>query len=141
MAVGPGKKKGDNPHVRVGGCLRLLGNIPRARASNSCMPRLKSVAVSIIVLAAALQGCAVYEKCGLRGCPGDADTTARVNALFDQHPVLEPPNLLHVQTLDHVVYLTGLVDTDLERQIAESVALEAGGVTKVVNSIGLTGSH
>jgi osmotically-inducible protein OsmY len=90
---------------------------------------------------AALPGCAVYEKCGLHGCPGDADTTARVNALFDQHPVLEPPNLLHVQTLDHVVYLTGLVDTDLERQIAESVALEAGGVTKVVNSIGLTGSR
>jgi osmotically-inducible protein OsmY len=100
-----------------------------------------SLSAFIIVLAAALPGCAVYEKCGLRGCPGDADTTARVNALFDQHPVLEPPNLLHVQTLDHVVYLTGLVDTDLERQIAESVALEAGGVTKVVNSIGLTGSR
>jgi osmotically-inducible protein OsmY len=46
-----------------------------------------------------------------------------------------------VQTLDHVVYLTGLVDTDLERQIAESVALEADGVSKVVNSIGLTGSR
>jgi osmotically-inducible protein OsmY len=100
-----------------------------------------SMSAFVIVLAAALPSCAVYEKCGFRGCPGDADTTARVNALFDQHPVLEPPNLLHVQTLDHVVYLTGLVDTDLERQIAESVALEASGVTKVVNSIGLTGSR
>jgi osmotically-inducible protein OsmY len=44
-----------------------------------------------------------------------------------------------VQTLNHVVYLTGLVDTDLERQMAESVALEAKGVAKVVNSIGLSG--
>jgi osmotically-inducible protein OsmY len=105
------------------------------------MQRLMSLSAFVMVLAAALPGCAVYEKCGLHGCPGDADTTARVNALFDQHPVLEPPNLLHVQTLDHVVYLTGLLDTDLERQIAESVALEADGVTKVVNSIGLTGSR
>jgi osmotically-inducible protein OsmY len=62
-----------------------------------------------------------------------------VHALFDQHPALEPPNLLEVQTLNHVVYLTGLVDTDLERQMAESVALEAKGVAKVVNSIGLSG--
>jgi osmotically-inducible protein OsmY len=62
-----------------------------------------------------------------------------VRALFDQHPALEPPNLLEVQTLNHVVYLTGLVDTDLERQMAESVALEAKGVAKVVNSIGLSG--
>ncbi len=100
-----------------------------------------SLSAFVLVLASALPGCAVFEKCGLHGCSGDADTTARVHALFDLHPVLEPPNLLHVQTLDHVVYLTGLVDTDLERQIAESVALEAVGVTKVVNSIGLTGSR
>jgi osmotically-inducible protein OsmY len=44
-----------------------------------------------------------------------------------------------VQTLDHVVYLNGLVDTDLERQLAESVAAGAKGVTRVVNSIGLSG--
>jgi osmotically-inducible protein OsmY len=105
------------------------------------MSKLMSLSAFFVVMAAALPGCAAYQKCGLHGCPGDADTTSRVNALFDQHPVLEPPNLLHVQTLDHVVYLTGLVDTDLERQIAESVALEAVGVTKVVNSIGLTGSR
>jgi osmotically-inducible protein OsmY len=43
--------------------------------------------------------------------------------------------------LDHVVYLSGLVDTDLERQMAESVAQEAKGVAKVVNSIGLSGGR
>jgi osmotically-inducible protein OsmY len=94
-----------------------------------------------IVLTGALSGCAVYRKCGFGGCPGDAEITVQVRALFDQHPALEPPNLLEVQTLDHVVYLTGVVDTDMERQMAESVAHEAKGVAKVVNSIGLSGGR
>jgi osmotically-inducible protein OsmY len=94
-----------------------------------------------LVLASALPGCAAYKKCGFGGCPGDAEITAQVRALFDQHPALTPPNLLEVQTLDHVVYLNGVVDTDLERQMAESVAHEAKGVAKVVNSIGLSGGR
>jgi osmotically-inducible protein OsmY len=94
-----------------------------------------------LVLTGALPGCATYTKCGFGGCPGDADITAQVHALFDQYPALEPPNLLQVQTLDHVVYLTGVVDTDLERQMAESVAHEAKGVRKVINSIGLSGGR
>src|ERR1700681_1512068 len=103
------------------------------------MRRIALLHVLAIVLAAAfLPACAAYKKCGFGGCPGDAAITAEVRALFDQHPALEPPNLLHVQTVDHVVYLSGLVDTDLERQMAESVAHEAAGVTKVVNSIGLS---
>src|ERR1700676_3112206 len=102
--------------------------------------RLYALAFAVI-LTAALPGCATFKKCGFAGCPGDAEITAQVRALFDQHPALKPPNLLEVQTLDHVVYLTGVVDTDLERQMAESVAHEAKGVTRVVNSIGLSGGR
>ncbi|HME38103.1 MAG TPA: BON domain-containing protein [Steroidobacteraceae bacterium] len=94
----------------------------------------------VLVLAAALAGCAAYKKCGFGGCPGDAEITAAVYALFKQHAELEPPNLLEVSTLDHVVYLNGLVDTDFQREMAESVAREAGGVAKVVNSIGISGN-
>jgi len=47
---------------------------------------------------------------------------AEVRALFHQHPALE-------------------VDTDLEREMAESVARQAPGVAKVVNSIGLRGGR
>jgi BON domain len=98
----------------------------------------KSFALACIgVLCALLAGCAAYRKCGFRGCPGDAAITARVEALFAQHPAIEPPNLLHVQTLDGVVYLTGIVDTDYQKQLATAVAREAG-VTNVVNSIGLS---
>ena len=102
--------------------------------------RLLALAIAF-VLAGALPGCAAYEKCGFGGCPGDAEITAEVHALFDQHPVLEPPNLLEVQTLDHVVYLNGVVDTDTQRLMAESVAHQAKGVAKVVNSIGLSGGR
>ncbi len=92
----------------------------------------------VACLACALAGCAVYEKCGFAGCPGDAQITAEVHALFAQHPELGPPALLNVQTLNGVVYLNGMVNTDLVREEAESIALQAPGVKKVVNSLGLT---
>jgi len=98
-------------------------------------------ALACAVILACVSGCVAYRKCGFEGCPGDAQIAAAVRTLFERHPELEPPNLLSVQTLDHVVYLYGVVDTDFERQMAESVALQAPGVTKVVNSIGLSGGR
>lgn len=94
---------------------------------------LYALAIPLIVLGP-LSGCATYARCGLSGCAGDAKITANVQALIDQHPELGP-NVIDVQTLDHVVYLYGLVDTNLERQLAESAALNTPGVARVVNSI------
>src|ERR1700691_3567879 len=94
-----------------------------------------------ILLTCILKGGATYRKCACGGAPEDADITSCVTALFAQHPALQAPNLLQVQTLDHVVYLHGLVDTGYERLMAESVALQAPGVSKVVNFIGLSGSR
>ena len=94
--------------------------------------------VLALIVVATLEGCSVYRKCGLDGCPGDARITAEVTELFRQYAQLEPPNLIYVQTLDHVVYLTGQVDTELERDLAKSVALRAAGVRRVVNSINLS---
>jgi len=91
-------------------------------------------------LACALAACAPFEKCGFAGCSGDAQITADVRALFDRHPELGPSGLLSVQTLDGVVYLYGVVDTDLVREEAESIASQARGVKKVVNSLGVTNS-
>jgi osmotically-inducible protein OsmY len=86
-------------------------------------------------LANTLAGCAAYEKCGFQGCPGDTMLSAEVQALIAQHPALQPPNLIYVQTLDRVVYLSGMVDTGTERLLAQSVAQAAPGVRRVVNSI------
>jgi osmotically-inducible protein OsmY len=88
-----------------------------------------------------LAGCAAYEvykKCGLSGCADDQGISVEVRQQLGQHPALEPPNLVYVHTLDHVVYLSGLVDTDLQRRMAETIASRANGVARVVNSIGLS---
>lgn len=98
-------------------------------------PKPAYVAALAIILTGTLAACTVYRKCGFAGCPGDANITADVRAQFRSHPALEPPNLLHVQTLDHVVYLSGQVDTEVERSLAESLAHDVAGVTRVVNSI------
>ena len=87
-----------------------------------------------------VSGCssyAAYKKCGFGGCPGDREMAAQVQARFDRHAALSPPNLISIRAVDRVVYLNGWVNTDFERQMAESVAAEAPGVVRVVNSIGL----
>jgi osmotically-inducible protein OsmY len=92
----------------------------------------------ILILAGALPGCATYGKCKSDGCSGDAKITTNVQTLFDQHQELGPPNLISVQTLDHVVYLSGEVSAGEFSDVAESVAHGAPGVARVVNSIAVT---
>jgi osmotically-inducible protein OsmY len=91
-------------------------------------------------LVCAVPGCAVYStyhKCGFSGCPGDARITAEVTHRFGAYPSLQPPNLIRVQTLDRVVYLTGQVNTDTARGLADSVALQAAGAARVVDGISI----
>lgn len=104
------------------------------------MSRLKSryAFAFALLVAGAVGGCATYRKCGFAGCPGDAKITAEVRTLVDQHPALGGSNTVYVQTLDRVVYLNGLVDTPFQRQMAQSVALQAPGVARVVNMIGVS---
>ncbi len=92
---------------------------------------------SIVLLTGALSGCALYktyEKCGFRGCPGDAKITADVVSQINRSSFMEP-NVIRVQTMDHVVYLNGVVSSGLEIGAAESIARQVPGVTQVVNSI------
>jgi osmotically-inducible protein OsmY len=91
------------------------------------------------LLATTLAACStvdVYRKCGFAGCAGDARITASVEGRLRENLAIEYWGI-QVQTLDHVVYLYGLVDTGLERNIIESTALEVPGVERVVNSIGI----
>jgi osmotically-inducible protein OsmY len=91
-----------------------------------------------MVLLGASSGCAVYKRCGFAGCPGDAKITHDVRELISHYPALMAPNSVRVQTMNHVVYLYGEVNTGLERSTAESVASAVPGVTRVVDSISLT---
>ena len=45
--------------------------------------------------------------------PGDAQITTAVEGLLNQDAAMRAPNLIYVQTLDRVVYLSGQVATDL----------------------------
>jgi osmotically-inducible protein OsmY len=103
--------------------------------------RIKAAArvlVLSILLGTALSGCATYRKCGLRGCPGDAQITTNVESAFDQYPVLGGANIIRVQTLNRVVYLNGLVATDLQRDMAAEVAADAANGARIINSIAVT---
>jgi osmotically-inducible protein OsmY len=93
--------------------------------------------IGIALLCASLSACAAYKACGFEGCAGDKQTTAAVQNVIRQYPALEAPNTVRVQTLDHIVYLYGQVNTELERQTAQEAALSVNGVKRVVNSISL----
>ncbi|HWZ63795.1 MAG TPA: BON domain-containing protein [Steroidobacteraceae bacterium] len=93
----------------------------------------------LLVIACCASGCAAYQtwrKCG-SGCPGDAGLAAQVRARLGEHTELLAPNEVEVRVLDGVVYLSGLVATDLQRETAETVARSTPGVFRIVDLIGL----
>ena len=104
------------------------------------MYRLKpSLILSMaLVLSGLLAGCAAERKCGEGGCPGDAQITADVRTQLNRHPDLEGVNSINVQTLDHVVYLSGEVSEGLMKETAETVARKTPGVARVENEIAVS---
>jgi osmotically-inducible protein OsmY len=90
-----------------------------------------------LILATGLPGCALFGKCGYSGCPGDAEITSEVYELLAEHPALGAPGELRVHTIDRVVYLNGLVNTEFDSRIAEATAYQAAHVKLVVNSLGV----
>jgi osmotically-inducible protein OsmY len=97
-----------------------------------------SILVPPVFLTAALSGCATHRVCGAGECTGDEKINYEVERLLDRYPELAGTIPISVQTRDRIVYLNGLVATDLQRDTAESVALEATSVAMVVNGIAVT---
>ena len=101
------------------------------------MSRLKVIYAMAFsgMLAGILPGCADFRP----STPADAKITRDVETQLNQMSNLGPPGTIRVQTLDHVVYLNGLVDGGFQKRTAESVAREVPGVAQVANDI--TVSH
>ena len=97
--------------------------------------RLFTALAVALILSAANSASATIRKCDSDRCHDDATITKNVQDLLDRHAELGPPNSIDVQSFDHVVYLRGIVDTGLEKRIAESVASQVPDVARVVNSI------
>jgi len=94
--------------------------------------------VFMVLMTGVLAGCATGRMSGLDNSPDDTKITKNVEALIDKHPELTPPEEINVQTGNHVVYLSGLVDDGVEVENAELVARQAEGVSDVVNMIAVT---
>ena len=101
-----------------------------------CKPKVLFALTMSLAVPGMLAGCAVERKCGLHGCPGDAQITANVQSSLAQHPEVEP--LVAVNTIDRVVYLSGFVATGVMRAEAEDSARSVPDVSKVVDSIAVT---
>jgi osmotically-inducible protein OsmY len=93
---------------------------------------------TMVLILIGLSGCATFEKCGVEGCASDDKITANVHAAFAQHPELGEPNSINVQTVNHVVHLSGSVSAGEMRATAESVARQVKGVAQVEDSIYVT---
>lgn len=94
----------------------------------------------VLTVAGTLGACAgnrALERCASGGCTGDEQLAAAVEARIWQHPELRPPNLVYVRTHDGIVYLSGLVSTDLQREIAVAAATQAPGERRVLDDIGI----
>ena len=100
------------------------------------MNNLKTFSAALVMtLAAALSGCAVFEKCSPENCATDAKITADVGDMLSAHSEFGPPGTIQVQTVNGVVYLNGLVNSDMERQNAETLVMRIPNVKDVVNSL------
>jgi osmotically-inducible protein OsmY len=90
--------------------------------------------IAVLLLPGVVAGCAAERKCGW-GCPGDAQITTNVQTQLNRHPDLEGVSSINVQTLDHVVYLSGEVSDGLMKETAGSIARTIPGVSRVENTI------
>jgi osmotically-inducible protein OsmY len=87
------------------------------------------------LLAAGLSGCVGFGRCDPANCIGDKQITADVNALVKEHRELGAPAAFNVQTINGIVYLNGIVETDMERRSFESLVMQVPNVKDVVNSL------
>jgi osmotically-inducible protein OsmY len=67
----------------------------------------------------------------------DANIESAIETQFRSCPLLSSGFLIEAQSIDRVVYLHGLVDTYREKLLAQSIASQIPGVSRVVNSIEL----
>jgi osmotically-inducible protein OsmY len=95
--------------------------------------RKMSIGALGLTVATALSGVAMAGTCGT--CGDDARIEGSINTSFHELPFL---GSVHVQTLKHVVYLSGLVSAGLMSRTAEEVAHETPNVERVVNTIAVT---
>lgn len=102
------------------------------------MKRWMCCAVFTIVFGAFLGGCSEQpaKPCAGANCVSDTEITANIKAEISGHAELTDWTI-DVQTINGIVYLHGMVDTDPQRRLVEDIAHETRGVMGVENAIEL----
>lgn len=96
--------------------------------------------MALIVATVACASCVPGSmKCDTQHCSADAEINEHVQAALYERRDLPMENVT-VQTIGSVVYLYGIVDTELQRELIEQTARDTTGVVNVVNSIGVRNS-
>jgi osmotically-inducible protein OsmY len=100
-----------------------------------------SIRLCLVMLTVALSAgaCANFGKCESSACVEDARIRDDVVKQIDQRPNLKFFNI-DVQANDRDVYLLGLVDTEIDRSLAEEVATAVPGVKRVYNGLAIMGN-
>jgi osmotically-inducible protein OsmY len=94
-------------------------------------------AITLLTLVS-LGGCAAHHKCEGNACADDKAITAKIEAALRANAAIATWDI-QVQTINHTVYLYGLVDTNVQRAFIDETAHKTEGVEKVVNSISIRG--
>jgi len=95
--------------------------------------RTRNYALSVTPwLLATLSGCATFDKCAVGTCVGDREITAGIRRQLDSVPTLSQEQIT-VQTIDQVVYLSGLIEAPMDDDAAVAIARNTAGVEKVVD--------
>lgn len=98
--------------------------------------KFERVSALILLAAVFLASCSTNE---VRDRPKDDALAKQLQStLFERRDL--PMEGVTVQVIDTVVYLYGIVDTELQRSLIEDVARSTSGITNVVNSIGVRNS-
>ena len=98
-----------------------------------------SAVFAAALLSAALAGCAASPSCPPGGCQGDALIEQNVEQMIYDNKAIQPFSIT-VQAKNGVVYLYGIVDTQLQKNVLEEETGKIAGVKRVVNSISVRGN-
>ncbi len=101
------------------------------------MQKFKAISAAglVFILAMALNGCAVFQKCTPENCATDKQIDADVSQIFREHTEFGPPATLHIQVINGVVYMSGPVDSDFEVRRAEALVRQVANVKDVENNL------
>jgi osmotically-inducible protein OsmY len=92
-----------------------------------------------LLLSGALAGCSASQSCPPGGCQGDALIKQHVDQMIYDNKAIQPFSIT-VQAKNGVVYLYGIVDTQLQKNVIEEETGKIQGVKRVVNSITVRGN-